>query len=136
MQFKKFFFILELYKFLACLECISRNGLSTANRAQTQQHQNATKKIRSGQFYGEILVSSNLNSKLFCFHCVRPSVGTHRNLKQLIISIFMILILKKRQGLYKQTIYRAGCKSDILYNTSCSTKMAVICFIGFSMGPK
>ena len=48
----------------------------------------------------------------------------------------MTLIFKKRQGLYKQTVYRAGCKSDILYNTSWSTKMAVICFISFSMGPK
>ena len=47
----------------------------------------------------------------------------------------MILIVKKREGLYKQTVYRAVCKIDILYNTSWSTKMAVICFIVFSMGP-
>ena len=33
MQFQKLFFVLELYKFLGCLECISRNGLSTAKRA-------------------------------------------------------------------------------------------------------
>ena len=33
----------------------------------------------------------------------------------------------------EMTVYRDGCKRDILYNTSLSTKMAVI---GFSMGPK
>ena len=84
MQFQKLFFVLELYKFLGCLECISRNGLSTAKRAidlATPKHNKKIWKIQSGQYYGEILVSSNMNSKLFCFHCARPSEGAHRNMK-------------------------------------------------------
>ena len=84
MQFQKLFFVLELYKFLGCLECISRNGLSTAKRAidlATPKHNKKIWKIQSGQYYGEILISSNMNSKQFCFHCVRPSVRAHINLK-------------------------------------------------------
>ena len=50
-----------------------------ANRAETLQCQTATKEIQLGQSYSylydeESLVSSNLNSKLFRFHCVRPSL--------------------------------------------------------------
>ena len=51
----------------------------TANRADTEQRQDATFfLIRPILFlyYEESLVSSNLNSKLFRFHCVRPMVHT------------------------------------------------------------
>ena len=44
----------------------------TANRAETLQRQDATKKILF-LYYEESLVSSNLNWKLLWFHSVRPS---------------------------------------------------------------
>ena len=52
----------------------------TANRAETEQRQDATKKILIGPilflYYEESLVSSNLNSNLFMFHCAHPNVGS------------------------------------------------------------
>ena len=50
----------------------------TANRAETLQRQDATKKFPIGPilflYYKESLVSSNLNSKLLWFHSDRPNV--------------------------------------------------------------
>jgi hypothetical protein len=51
-----------------------------ANRAETLQSQDATKKNLMGpilfSYYEKSLVSSNLNSKLLWFHSVRPSEST------------------------------------------------------------
>ena len=47
-----------------------------------EQHQDATKKNYIGPilflYYEECLVLSNLNSKLFRFHCVRPNVDVKK----------------------------------------------------------
>ena len=55
----------------------------TANRVETEQPQDATKKIQLGQSYSYIMrkvwyISSNLNSKLFRFHCVRPNLDINK----------------------------------------------------------
>ena len=51
-----------------------------ANRAETLQRQDAKKKKSIGPilflYYEESLVASNLNPKLFRFHCVRPNIHT------------------------------------------------------------
>ena len=62
----------------------------TANRAEVEQRQDATKKdlIRPILFlYYEVsLIPSNLNSKLFGFYCVRSNVGTTYILYQVVLN--------------------------------------------------
>ena len=56
----------------------------TANRAETEQRQDATKKNQLCQilflYYKEGLVSSNLNSKIFRFHSAHSIVGVYLQL--------------------------------------------------------
>ena len=63
---------------LLCLYPVGFLSLAeTANKAETEQHQVATKKIIRPilfLYYEESLASSNLNSKLLRFHCAHPNI--------------------------------------------------------------
>ena len=59
--------------------CCCLSLAETANRAETEQRQDATKKIIEPilfLYYEESLLSSNLNSKLLRFHCAHPTIHT------------------------------------------------------------
>ena len=59
----------------------------TANMAETEQRLEATNFFLIGAilflYCEESLVLSNLNSKLFRFHCVRPNVHTIEPMKRI-----------------------------------------------------
>ena len=77
--------------------------------SETEQRQDATFFFLIGQIlflhYEESLVLSNLDSKLFRFHCVRPNVPTHQlNMIYVYAEVAKSTHLKKLQQLFSEYV--------------------------------